>query len=107
MQLFTEPLLFDEKVSDATGGTDGQFKTVALLIYKVGWKDLNLGYAAAMAWALFLMIVVFASINAFITASSRGPPMTDRRGRRDQPRQARAGGPAARARHRRTHRPDR
>jgi cellobiose transport system permease protein len=67
MQLFTEPLLFNEKVSDATGGTDGQFSTVALLIYKTGWKDLNLGYAAAMAWALFLMIVVFASINAFIT----------------------------------------
>jgi cellobiose transport system permease protein len=67
MQLFTEPLLFNEKVSDATGGTDGQFNTVALLIYKVGWKDLNLGYAAAMAWALFLMIVVLASINAFLT----------------------------------------
>jgi cellobiose transport system permease protein len=67
MQLFTEPLLFNEKVSDATGGTDGQFNTVALLIYKTGWKDLNLGYAAAMAWTLFLLIVVFASINAFIT----------------------------------------
>jgi cellobiose transport system permease protein len=67
MQLFTEPLLFNEKVSDATGGTDGQFNTVALLIYKVGWKDLNLGYAAAMAWALFVMIVVLASINAFVT----------------------------------------
>jgi cellobiose transport system permease protein len=67
MQLFTEPLLFNEKVSDATGGTDGQFNTVALLIYKTGWKDLNLGYAAAMAWALFVMIVVLASINAFVT----------------------------------------
>jgi cellobiose transport system permease protein len=67
MQLFTEPLLFNEKVSDATGGTDGQFNTVALLIYKTGWKDLNLGYAAAMAWALFVMIVVLASLNAFIT----------------------------------------
>jgi cellobiose transport system permease protein len=38
MQLFTEPLLVNEKVSDATGGTDGQFNTVALLIYKVGGR---------------------------------------------------------------------
>jgi cellobiose transport system permease protein len=72
MQLFTEPLLFNEKVSDATGGTDGQFNTVALLIYKTGWKDLNLGYAAAMAWTLFAMIVVLASVNAFITHRAGG-----------------------------------
>jgi cellobiose transport system permease protein len=67
MQLFTEPLLFNEKTSDATGGTDGQFSTVALLIYKTGWKDLNLGYAAAMAWTLFAIIIVLASVNAFFT----------------------------------------
>jgi cellobiose transport system permease protein len=72
MQLFTEPLLFNEKVSDATGGTDGQFNTVALLIYKTGWKDLNLGYAAAMAWTLFAMIIVLASLNAFITHRAGG-----------------------------------
>lgn len=72
MQLFTEPLLFNEKTSDATGGTDGQFNTVALLIYKTGWKNLNLGYAAAMAWTLFLMIVVLASLNAFLTHRAGG-----------------------------------
>jgi cellobiose transport system permease protein len=72
MQLFTEPLLFNEKTSDATGGTDGQFNTVALLIYKTGWKDLNLGYAAAMAWTLFAIIVVLAGVNAFITHRAGG-----------------------------------
>jgi cellobiose transport system permease protein len=72
MQLFTEPLLFNEKTSDATGGTDGQFNTVALLIYKTGWKDLNLGYAAAMAWTLFAIIIVLASVNAFITHRAGG-----------------------------------
>lgn len=68
MQLFTEPLLFNQKTADATGGTAGQFNTVALMIYKTGWKDLNLGYAAAMAWALFLIIIVLASLNAFIAS---------------------------------------
>ena len=66
LQLFTEPLLFNDNVSDANGGTDGQFSTVALLIYKTGWKNLNLGYAAAMAWTMFLLIVIIAGVNAFI-----------------------------------------
>ena len=66
MQLFTEPLLFNQKTADATGGTDGQFNTVALMIYKTGWKNLNLGYAAAMAWTLFFISLVLAALNAFI-----------------------------------------
>lgn len=66
MQLFTEPLLFNKQTRDATGGSDGQFNTVALMIYKTGWKDLNLGYAAAMAWALFAVILLLAGLNAFI-----------------------------------------
>lgn len=72
LQLFTEPLLFNDNVSDARGGTDGQFSTVALLIYRTGWKDYNLGYAAAMAWTLFLLIVVIASVNAFVMHRTGG-----------------------------------
>ena len=67
LQLFTEPMLFEQNAQAATGGTRGQWQTVAQLIYKVGWKDLNLGYAAAMSWGLFLIIVVLAAINAVIT----------------------------------------
>jgi cellobiose transport system permease protein len=67
LQLFTEPMLFDQNVSAATGGSGGQWQTVAQLIYRVGWKNLNLGYAAAMSWALFLIIVIFAAINALVT----------------------------------------
>ena len=44
-----------------------QFQTIAQLIYKVGWKDLNLGYAAAMSRALFLIILVVAALNALAT----------------------------------------
>ena len=66
LQLFTEPMLFEQNPQAATGGTQGQWQTVAQLIYQVGWKNLNLGYAAAMSWALFLIIVVLAAINALI-----------------------------------------
>ncbi|MFY1633425.1 carbohydrate ABC transporter permease [Solwaraspora sp. WMMB335] len=66
LQLFTEPMLFEQNSQAATGGSNGQFQTIAQLIYKVGWKDLNLGYAAAMSWALFLIIVIIAVVNALI-----------------------------------------
>jgi len=67
LQLFNEPMLFDSNPTSASGGSDGQWQTIAQLIYKVGWKDLNLGYAAAMSWALFLIILIVAGINAFLT----------------------------------------
>ncbi|MEH0934698.1 carbohydrate ABC transporter permease [Micromonospora psammae] len=67
MQLFTEPLLFDTKPREATGGSDGQFQTIAMLIYRTGWKELDLGRAAAMSWVLFLVIVGLAVVNTVLT----------------------------------------
>lgn len=67
LQLFNEPMMFDENPQSATGGSNHQFQTIAQLIYKVGWKDLNLGYAAAMSWALFLIILIVAGINSSLT----------------------------------------
>jgi cellobiose transport system permease protein len=67
LQLFNEPMLFEENPAAASGGSNGQWQTIAQLIYKVGWKDLNLGYAAAMSWALFLIILIVAALNAVAT----------------------------------------
>jgi cellobiose transport system permease protein len=67
LQLFNEPMMFDDNPQSATGGSNHQFQTIAQLIYKVGWKDLNLGYAAAMSWALFLLILIVAGINSTLT----------------------------------------
>lgn len=72
LQLFTEPLLFDSNPNSASGGSIHQFQTVGVLIYKVGWKDLNLGYAAAMSWVLFLIILVVAALNGFLTSRVGG-----------------------------------
>ncbi|MBU2662044.1 sugar ABC transporter permease [Actinoplanes bogorensis] len=67
LQLFNEPMMFDENPQSASGGSDHQFQTIAQLIYKVGWKDLDLGYAASMSWALFLIILIVAGINTLLT----------------------------------------
>lgn len=67
LQLFTEPMLLDANPASASGGSNGEWQTIAQLIYKVGWKNLNLGYAAAMSWALFLVIVLVAVANTLVT----------------------------------------
>ncbi|MFD2768139.1 carbohydrate ABC transporter permease [Micromonospora eburnea] len=67
LQLFTEPMLFDLNAQAATGGSGREWQTIAQLIYKVGWKDLNLGYAAAMSWALFFIILIVAGVNTLLT----------------------------------------
>lgn len=67
LQLFTEPMLFQTNTAMASGGANNEWQTIAQLIYQVGWKELNLGYAAAMSWALFLIIVIVAAVNALIT----------------------------------------
>ncbi len=67
LQLFTEPMLFGD-TPDPNGGALRQWQTVGQLIYQTGWVNLNLGYAAAMSWALFLIIVVIAGFNAFLTS---------------------------------------
>lgn len=67
LQLFTEPMLFQTNTAMASGGANNEWQTIAQLIYQVGWKNLDLGYAAAMSWALFLIIVLVAAVNALIT----------------------------------------
>ncbi|GAA0989298.1 sugar ABC transporter permease [Acrocarpospora macrocephala] len=59
--LFAEPVMFGAGLM--TGGTTGQFQTVAMFIVKEGFRDFQYGYAAAAAWILFLLILISALIN--------------------------------------------
>jgi len=72
LQLFTEPLLFDDTPTNANGGSASQFQTIAMYVYKVAWKNLNEGSAAAMSVGLFVLIVVITALNAFITSRIGG-----------------------------------
>lgn len=56
-QLFGEPLLFNGGAG-ATGGADHQFQTLGLYLYEQGWVNLHLGRASAIAWAMFLILLV-------------------------------------------------
>ncbi len=75
LQIFDEPRLFD---NFSLGGPDREWMTVTMYLYELGWNtQRNLGRSAAVAWLLFLIIVLFASINYAITrriASSEAHP---------------------------------
>ncbi|MFJ9428699.1 carbohydrate ABC transporter permease [Streptomyces sp. NPDC101490] len=62
-QLFGEPLLLEGSVS---GGISHQYQTLGLYLYEQGWGFFHLGRAAAIAWVMFLLIVVLVGLNALI-----------------------------------------
>jgi cellobiose transport system permease protein len=61
LQLFVEPLLFN----GLQGGSLRQSGTVAMYLYEQGFHRFRLGYGSAIAWMLFLIIMV-ASIANFL-----------------------------------------
>jgi cellobiose transport system permease protein len=71
LQLFTEPLVFTGGSNAILGGNLRQTQTVAMYMYEKGIFSLNTaGYGAAVAWALFLMIVLVSLANFVVTRRS-------------------------------------
>lgn len=64
LQIFDEPKLFDQ---GGTGGADSQWMTITLYLYNLGWGQLDFGRASAVAWLLFLLIIVIGLLNFAIS----------------------------------------
>ncbi len=76
LQIFDEPRMFDQL---GQGGADRQWMTVTMYLYELGWgSQKSFGKAAAVAWILFLVIVIIGLINFAITQriASSGAPKT-------------------------------
>jgi cellobiose transport system permease protein len=71
LTLFTEPVMFEGNPL-MTGGTTGQYQTVAMFIVKSAFRDFDLGYASAAAWLLFVLILIGTLINYWFTRRIRG-----------------------------------
>jgi cellobiose transport system permease protein len=63
MQLFVEPLLYQ----GAQGGSQGQVLTMVLYLYDTAFTKNSFGYASAIAWLMFLIIIAFSAFNMFLT----------------------------------------
>ncbi|GAA1164228.1 carbohydrate ABC transporter permease [Nesterenkonia sandarakina] len=64
LQIFDEPRMFDQY---GRGGTDGQWQTMTMYLYELGWTRSDFGQASAVAVLLFLLIVAIGLINFVIT----------------------------------------
>jgi cellobiose transport system permease protein len=62
-QLFTEPLLFNSGSSNYQGGSLRQSQTVSMYVWENAFVKFDFGYASAVAWVLFLIILVAAALN--------------------------------------------
>ncbi len=82
LQIFDEPRMYDQL---GTGGADRQWMTVTMFLYELGWgAQKSFGRAAAVAWILFLIIVVIGLVNFALTRriASTGQADPGRRQRR-------------------------
>lgn len=66
LQIFDEPRMYDQF---GLGGANSQWLTITLWLYNIGWGEWNFGRAAALAWILFLIILVIGIINLVVTRS--------------------------------------
>ncbi|WP_405390646.1 sugar ABC transporter permease [Streptomyces sp. NBC_01102] len=66
MQLFGEPLLLEGGQIGAQGGTEHQYETLSIYLYNYGWNLGHLGPAAAVAWAMLVLLLLIAAINWLI-----------------------------------------
>ena len=64
LQIFDEPRLYDVY---GRGGADQQWLTLTMYIYELGWTQQDFGRAAAVAWLLFLVIIIFGALNLALT----------------------------------------
>ena len=64
LQIFDEPRMYD---NTGEGGAAQQWLTITLYLYNIGWGEFNFGRAAALAWILFIIILVIGLINLLIT----------------------------------------
>ena len=65
LQIFDEPRMFDTL---GLGGADRQWMTLTMYLYEIGWgSQRSFGRASAVAWILFLIIVLIGMVNFALT----------------------------------------
>ncbi|HEU4424016.1 MAG TPA: sugar ABC transporter permease [Pilimelia sp.] len=77
LQLFTEPLLFNAGTNGIRGGPLRESQTITMYMFESAFApNFNFGYGAAVAWLLFVLIIIVALINVALirrfSANNRG-----------------------------------
>jgi cellobiose transport system permease protein len=67
LQIFAEPRLFDPATAGGVGGSHRQFQTTVLYLWEMAFFRQNFGEAAAIAWILFLIIIIIGFVNFMLS----------------------------------------
>lgn len=67
LQMFEEPFI----LTNGTGGVGNSALTISMFLYKVGWEWLDMGWASAMSWILFVIILGITAIH-FVVFGRKG-----------------------------------
>ncbi|MFT2693460.1 carbohydrate ABC transporter permease [Clavibacter zhangzhiyongii] len=83
LQIFTEPKLFNA-ASSTPGGPQRQYQTTVLYLWDLAFNRQDFGKASAVAWILFLLIVLIGLFNFWLSrriagAEARGSERRTRR----------------------------
>jgi cellobiose transport system permease protein len=71
LQIFTEPLLFENNKGSVVGGAGREYQTAVLFLYEQAFRQLKMGYGSAIAWSLFIVIVIFSALTYLFTRRIR------------------------------------
>ncbi|WP_082487137.1 carbohydrate ABC transporter permease [Leifsonia sp. Root112D2] len=71
LQIFTEPKLFNA-TSATPGGPQRQYQTTVLYLWDMAFNRQNFGKASAIAWLLFILIVLIGLLNFWISRRIAG-----------------------------------
>ena len=66
IQLFTEPLLFNSGANAIAGGTTRQFQTLTMYLTEKAFTGQAFGYAATIAWVMFVLIALVGALNVLL-----------------------------------------
>ncbi|WP_245930335.1 carbohydrate ABC transporter permease [Allonocardiopsis opalescens] len=69
MQLFTEPVMFGG--GDYDGGSQAEFQTIAMYMFSEAFGRQDYGYGSAVAWIIFVVIILFSLINVLFVQRIR------------------------------------
>lgn len=67
LQIFAEPKLFDPSTAGGIGGAHRQFQTTVLYLWEMAFFRRDFGEAAAIAWLLFIIIIVIGLLNFWLS----------------------------------------
>lgn len=80
LQIFDEPRMFD---TTGLGGASRQWMTMTMHLYELGWgPQVSFGRASAVAWLLFLVILVVGAINLLLARRIASSGRAERRSSR-------------------------